>query len=183
MSIANWNPTAFYLVGDEVYDGSADYYIANANNRNSPPPSAPWTLVPIPQPSISYFDYQDYIPSGFLPLPDDPARTTTNTLVITPPTNGTLYMECLARCLGTQTGATALFTFSVNGTPVSDPAPALQQAYAGSVNFVISTMFQINVVAATTYTIEVRAACSALPPATPDVVCASSRLMCLFTPV
>ena len=45
MSIANWNPTAFYVVGDYVYDGSANYYYAVADNRNSPPPSAPWALV------------------------------------------------------------------------------------------------------------------------------------------
>lgn len=48
MSIANWNPTAFYVVGDEVYDLSGDYYFANANNRNDPPPSANWTLIPPP---------------------------------------------------------------------------------------------------------------------------------------
>lgn len=185
MSIANWNPTAFYLVGDEVYDGSADYYIASANNHNDPPPSANWTLVapPTSQPSISYFNYQDYAPIGFLPLPDDPARITLNTLVITPPSNGTLYMETLARYIGNQTGAAVVVSFSVNGTPVSDPTPAVAQAYAGNINFLASTMFEINVVGGTTYTIEVRAACSALPPATPDASCASSRLMCLFTPI
>lgn len=48
MSIANWNPTAFYLVGDEVYDGSANYYYANTNNFNDPPPSVNWTLIPPP---------------------------------------------------------------------------------------------------------------------------------------
>lgn len=46
MSIANWNPTAYYLIGDEVYDGSAKYYIAIADNINTSPPSAPWALVP-----------------------------------------------------------------------------------------------------------------------------------------
>lgn len=141
---------------------------------SSPPPT---------QPSISYFDYQDYTPVGLLPLPDDPARVTTNTLTITPPTNGTLYMETIARCIGTQTGGSAVFSFSVNGTPVSDPTPAVAQAYAGNINFLIATMFQINVTAGTPYTIEVRGGCSALPPGTPDALCASSRLMCLFTPV
>lgn len=48
MSIANWNPTAFYVIGDEVYDGSADYYYALANNYNDPPPSANWALIPPP---------------------------------------------------------------------------------------------------------------------------------------
>lgn len=48
MSIANWNPIAYYLVGDEVYDGSADYYSAVANNHNDPPPSASWVLIPPP---------------------------------------------------------------------------------------------------------------------------------------
>lgn len=53
MSIANWNPTAFYLLGDEVYDGSADYYTALANNRNDPPPSANWALIPAPAGGIN----------------------------------------------------------------------------------------------------------------------------------
>lgn len=48
MSIANWNPIAFYVVGDEVYDLSADYYVALANNTNDPPPSANWALIPPP---------------------------------------------------------------------------------------------------------------------------------------
>jgi len=51
MSIANWNPTAFYLIGDYVYDGSATYYVAVADNRNSPPPSAPWVVA---VPSATY---------------------------------------------------------------------------------------------------------------------------------
>lgn len=45
MSLANWNSTAFYVVGDYVYDGSNTSYIAVADNHNSPPPSAPWALV------------------------------------------------------------------------------------------------------------------------------------------
>lgn len=53
MSIANWNPTAFYLIGDEVYDGSADYYYALANNYNDPPPSANWALIPPPAGGIN----------------------------------------------------------------------------------------------------------------------------------
>lgn len=53
MSIANWSPTAFYVVGDEVYDGSADYYFANADNYNDPPPSANWTLIPPPAGGIN----------------------------------------------------------------------------------------------------------------------------------
>lgn len=53
MSIANWNATAYYLIGDEVYDLSGDYYFANANNHNSPPPSAPWTLIPPPAGGIT----------------------------------------------------------------------------------------------------------------------------------
>jgi len=53
MSIANWSPTAFYVVGDEVYDGSSDYYFANADNYNDPPPSANWTLIPPPVGGIS----------------------------------------------------------------------------------------------------------------------------------
>ena len=53
MSIANWNPTAFYIVGDEVYDGSADYYYALANNYNDPPPSANWALIPPPAGGIN----------------------------------------------------------------------------------------------------------------------------------
>lgn len=46
MSIANWNAITQYLLGDQVYDGSADYYVAVADNLDSPPPSANWTLVP-----------------------------------------------------------------------------------------------------------------------------------------
>jgi len=45
MSYANWSPTAFYLVGDYVYNLSGDYYYAVADNYNDPPPSASWVLV------------------------------------------------------------------------------------------------------------------------------------------
>lgn len=45
MSVANWNSTAFYVVGDYVSDGSATSYYAIADNHASPPPSAPWALV------------------------------------------------------------------------------------------------------------------------------------------
>lgn len=45
MSIANWNAITQYLIGDEVYDGSSQYYYAIANNQNDPPPSANWMLV------------------------------------------------------------------------------------------------------------------------------------------
>ena len=48
MSIANWNAITQYKVGDQVYDGSNDYYYANADNINSNPPSANWTLIPPP---------------------------------------------------------------------------------------------------------------------------------------
>lgn len=53
MSIANWNPTAFYLLGDEVYDGSTNYYYALADNTNDPPPSANWALIPPPAGGIN----------------------------------------------------------------------------------------------------------------------------------
>ena len=48
MSIANWSPTAFYLIGDYVYDLSNTYYVAIADNHNDQPPSASWSLVVIP---------------------------------------------------------------------------------------------------------------------------------------
>ena len=48
MSIANWNAITQYLIGDQVYDGSADYYVATADNINSNPPSANWTLIAPP---------------------------------------------------------------------------------------------------------------------------------------
>ena len=53
MSVANWNPTAFYVIGDEVYDLSNDYYNAIADNTNDPPPSASWVLIPPPFGGIS----------------------------------------------------------------------------------------------------------------------------------
>lgn len=184
MSFANWNPTAYYLVGDIVQRAGVDY-IATANNHDDPPPSANWaTYSPAPtQSSVSLFAYNDFVPSGGLPLPDDPSRVVVQSLTYTPPTNGTLYMETIAKCLGTQTGATAVFSFQVNGTPVSDPTPAASQAYAGNINYLISTMYQINVVAGTTYVVDVIGACSALPPATPDAYVLSSRMTLLFTPV
>jgi len=53
MSIANWNSITQYLVGDQVYDGSANYYFAIANNINKNPPSAEWTLVAPPGSGVS----------------------------------------------------------------------------------------------------------------------------------
>ena len=53
MSYANWNPTAFYLINDIVYDGNEDY-IALANNYNVQPSTNPlvWNqLNPIGPPT------------------------------------------------------------------------------------------------------------------------------------
>lgn len=187
MSVANWNDTAFYRIGDVVQRAGVDY-IATADNHDDAPPSASWAVYTPPsptptQPSVSLFDYQDFTPFGLLPLPDFPSRVVVQTMTYTPPTNGTLYMECIARLLGTEPGASALFTFSVNGTLVNDTTPVVAQTYAPNTNFVISTMYQINVVAGTSYLVDVVGSCSALPPATPDALVFSSRLMLLFTPV
>ena len=57
MSIANWNPTAFYVIGDYVYDGSVNYYYAIANNYNDPPPSASWVLVTTGSFAPSYAEF------------------------------------------------------------------------------------------------------------------------------
>jgi len=54
MSVANWNPTAFYVIGDEVYDLSNNYYNAIADNTNDPPStSLNWKLIPPPFGGIS----------------------------------------------------------------------------------------------------------------------------------
>jgi hypothetical protein len=53
MSVANWNSITQYLVGDQVYDGSANYYYALNDNINSNPPSADWMLVPPPVVGVS----------------------------------------------------------------------------------------------------------------------------------
>jgi hypothetical protein len=66
MSIANWNPTAYYLVGDYVYDGSGDDYFAVANNHDDPPPSASWVLVTTGTFSPSY---AEIVSNTTIPLP------------------------------------------------------------------------------------------------------------------
>ena len=43
MSYANWNPTQFYLIGDIVQRNNVDYQ-AVANNYDSQPPSANWSV-------------------------------------------------------------------------------------------------------------------------------------------
>lgn len=57
MSIANWNPTAFYLIGDEVYypNTSSQTFVAQSNNYNiTPLPATPVWLAINPTSFVPY---------------------------------------------------------------------------------------------------------------------------------
>ena len=188
MSIANWNPTAFYLVGDEVYDGTANYYTANANNHNDPPPSANWTLIPPPGGGGSDldFDFQNYISGGGLPINPvgSPTWTPLNTIVYTPPANGSILAECVARLVNPTPVAviSVVMTMSVNGTNVpGDTVPVVCEAYAPNTNFFGVTSWEIPCVAGVPLTIECVAQTTQFnAPGVGDALCNSSRLSLTF---
>jgi len=150
--------------------GSGGWSLSNVTSINGVPYAAP----------VQAFDYQDY-PAG-LSLVDGPTNwTTLNTITVTPPKDGKLYMESMGRFLGTVLGGTAVLTFGVNGSNVTDPTPVALQAYDSNINFSGGSIFQIDVSGGVSYAVTSLGQCSALPPAAADVVALSTRLSTLFT--
>lgn len=139
MSIANWNPTAFYLIGDYVYDGSGDYYYAVANNHNDPPPSASWVLVTTGTFAPSYASFissttQNLTATVELPITNDAKTIGTPDIVPSGayPTSGMvvnttgvyklLYSAQVDKGMGGGTTADLDIYLRVNGGNVPDTA-------------------------------------------------------------
>lgn len=86
MSIANWNSITQYLVGDQVYDGSSDYYYAIANNINSNPPSANWVKITPVGAGVSALNAGDSVEIvGYVPPGSDHCRALANPVDLTHP--------------------------------------------------------------------------------------------------
>ena len=127
---------------------------------------------------VQMLSYDPY-PAGLpLDIGGGPTYTTTSTVTITPLVNGKLFMEAFCRYVNgsPNVGASALLTFKVNGLLIND-IPAVTQAYAGNINFLNSSCWQIPCVAGTPYTIEVVGQSTHFSGASDNVVL-SSRLWC-----
>jgi hypothetical protein len=85
MSYANWNPTAFYLTNDLVYDGNEDY-IALADNTNTQPSTHPlvWSVVAPPGPPTGLANVVTADGSGILSVVAGNTATLSSALVNDP---------------------------------------------------------------------------------------------------
>lgn len=127
---------------------------------------------------VQVLSYDPYLPGGLpLDIGGGPTYTTTSTVTITPLVNGKLFMEAFCRYVnGGPVGASAVLTFKVNGLLINDVV-AVTQAYAGNINFLNSSCWQIPCTAGTPYTIEAVGQSTHFSGASDNVVL-SSRLWC-----
>lgn len=116
-----------------------------------------------------------------VPLAEAPDFSVLNSLSFTPPVNGKVYVETLGTYIGTITGGTCLMTLAVGGNTITEE-PTRTQAYDSNINFTNTYMYQFPVNAGVVYDICSIAHCSALPPASADVLVGSSRMFLMFSP-
>ena len=120
MSYANWNPTAFYLTNDLVYDGNEDY-IALANNFNKLPSANPaiWSVIAPPGPPTGLANVVTADGSGIISVVAGNTATLSSALVNDP--NITLTPAVSPSkdlTIGVNSALTSIS--SINGTELSD---------------------------------------------------------------
>lgn len=129
-------------------------------------------------PTLTSFDFSNQAGASLAEAPD---FTILNAVSFTAPDDGKLYMEAMGNFVATTQFGGAGIGFAVNGSTISNSL-SLVNAYNSNINLPAVSMWQIPVTSGQVYDISSIAQCSALPPAGPDMVVQTSRLLTMFTP-
>ena len=105
-----------------------------------------------------------------------------NTLTITPPINGKVFVQSHGTFVAQVTGGGCGMTIAVNGSNIAED-PSVVNAYAGNTNVFNTVFTSFPVTANVPYTIESVAQRSVIPPEPgTDLVVSSSRMFLSFSP-
>lgn len=135
----------------------------------------PYALLPATQ-----YSYQEF--PGGVDVSAAPAWGALNTLTITPPVNGKIFLQSQGSFVSQIVGGGVGMTFAINGTNISE-LPASITAFQGNTNVPLTNLYSFPVSANVPYTISSVAQRSVVPPEPgTDMVVIASRMFLSFSP-